>query len=119
MKATTAKEIAELPVFSAEALGGIVAFEASRTPDPARGNAEQASDEGCLLPHIPTSDVSNLPFANHRHCFVVGPCTPGGSHAAEAKPGPDQPLDLTVILLDELDDIVDVFALVWPRLSTA
>jgi len=76
------------------------------------GNLEELGHEDCLRPHVPPADVVSRPCSDHRHRLVASQCSLGGSQAAEAQPGPDQPFDPPVILLD---DVVQVFALPQPR----
>ena len=64
MTATGAKKIAEFTVFSAEALGGIVALEASHTSDPALDAAMvlfKTIVHGTMRPH-PTFTLKILIF---------------------------------------------------------
>jgi len=76
------------------------------------GDLEELGNEDCLRLHVPPADVVSLPFSDHRQRLVASQCSLGGSQAAEAQPGPDQPFDPPVILLN---DVVQVFALPQPR----
>jgi hypothetical protein len=63
---------------------------------------EEARNEDTLRPHVVTDDVVNLPLPDHRHPLVASQRPPGCSHAAEAKPRPDQSFDPPVLLLDDI-----------------
>jgi len=69
---------------------------------------ELRCDEGALRAHVIGWNRGDLTFADHRKDLITGNDGSGRAHRLEAKTRPNQPLDPTMILLNNIVEILDL-----------
>ena len=69
---------------------------------------ERVCNESCLGLHVSTANVLNLPYPDHRHHLIASRRVPCRSQAAEPEPESDQAFDPTMVLLDDVVEILDL-----------
>lgn len=72
------------------------------------GHSKQAGDERYLPQDVSFSHATHLPFPDHVHHLVSLQSSPRGLQRKEAHPGLDQPLDETMVLLDQVIEVLDL-----------
>ncbi len=70
-------------------------------------HSKQAGDEGDLPSDVSLVHFSDLSLAYHVHGLIPMPRSPCCFNGEEAQPRFDQPLDETVVLLDQVLQVVD------------
>ncbi len=71
-------------------------------------HSKQAGDEGDLPLDVSFAHPSDLSLSNHVHDLVALQRSPCSLEGKEAHPWLDQPLDKTVVLLDQVVQVFDL-----------